>query len=308
MRPAKGLFSLAESFVLMGTVVSIEAVGTGTAEAMHHDIGRALQAMRRVEEILTRFDETSPLRTLCRASGEDQVVPPILFHALKIAVQTAQLTDGVFDPTIGLTLEKLGFDRHYLTGERIHSDFADQRASYRDIWLVDDGMTVRLNRPMSLDLGAIAKGLAVDAAARALEHLDGFAINAGGDVFVYGVDPLGRDWSVGIEDPRHSSRLIASLRVQNMAVCTSASHKRRAPANPLAHHLLNARTGQSEDGVLSVTAMAPLAVLADVAATAAFLLGPSQAIAFLVGQGLEGLVLQADGHIEETPGMEAYRK
>ena len=74
---------------------------------------------------------------------------------------------------------------------------------------------------MTLDLGAVAKGLAIDAAARELQPFGDFAIDAGGDLYLGGRNPDGAPWSVGIRHPRLDGRLIDSLRVSNKAVCTS---------------------------------------------------------------------------------------
>lgn len=293
--------SLAESFLLMGTVVTIRVVGESGPHVMRASIDRAQDAMRAVEQVCSRFDEQSALRALCRTSGHSVPVPPVLFHALKVAMEVAELTDGVFDPTIGRRLELLGFDRHYLTGETVSSDFAaDTDATFRDVTLVEDGFRVSLAQPLSLDLGAVAKGLAVDAAAHELASHEGFAIDAGGDVYVGGLDPDGTLWHVGIENPLMANGLAEVVTLTDSAVCTSGSYKRRSPADATKHHLIDAKTGESVDGLLSCTVIGPQAILADVVATAAFLLGPDRALPFITKMGLEGLCVTAGSDIQRT--------
>ncbi|NMP22098.1 FAD:protein FMN transferase [Sulfobacillus harzensis] len=303
------LMSLSDSFLLMGTVVTIRIVGQAGVHKMRESIDQAIAAMRAVEAACSRFDDESALRELCRHPGENVAVPPALYHALRIAREVAEMTDGVFDPSIGRMLEQQGFNRNYLTGQEVTSDIPwDDAASFRDITIFEDGKTIRLEKPMLLDLGAVAKGLAVDLAAQEIHGYEGFAVDAGGDIYVSGVDPSGDLWRVGIEDPVHVDRLLGSVQVKDMAVCTSGSYKRRSPKNSEVHHLLNPTSGEPVDGLLSCTVVGPQAALADVAATAAFLLGPQKAIPFIESLGLAGLCVATDHQVQETSSMGVYKR
>lgn len=296
--------TLVESFLLMGTMVSIRVVGQASDADMHRGIDGAIRAMRAVEDACSRFDEASALRALCRQPRVWVPVPPILFHALKIACEVGELTDGVFDPTVGRALELQGFNRHYLTGAYTDSAIElDPDVSYRDITLVDEGLRVRLEKPMLLDLGAVAKGLAVDLAVRELGAWPGVAINAGGDIYVAGTDPDGGYWHVGIEDPAYPTRLLGSLHLSGMAVCTSGSYRRVSPHDKAVHHLWNPIMRQSAQGLLSCTVAGPQAVMADVVATAAFLLGPSRALTLIETMGLAGLCVDRDQTVWQTQSM-----
>lgn len=297
----------AQSFLMMGTVVSVRVVGDAPELEMQHAIERAVLAMRAVEETCSRFDETSALRELCRHPGEWRSVPPILFHTLKIACEMSALTEGVFDPTVGRTLELQGFNRHYLTQTTTDSAIPfDSSVSYRDIAMAEDSSQVCLAKPLLLDLGAVAKGLAVDLAARELGDWPGVAINAGGDIWVAGYSPSGEPWRVGIENPSQPTQMVASLEVSDRAVCTSGSYRRRSPHDEANHHLWDPVLGHSAEGLLSCTVVGPQAVLADVTATAAFLLGPDRALSFIEELELDGLVVKTDGTMERTPSMGRY--
>lgn len=302
--PAPRRESVVGSFLLMGTVVTVRLVGDGDPAGMHAAIDTAIGLMRQVETTLTRFDDESALRRLCRTSGELVAVPPMLFHALRVAMAVASLTDGVFDPTIAPRMEALGFNRHYLTGTQVRYGIpAHAGASYRDITLVEDGCRVRLARPMALDLDAVAKGLAVDLAARSLATWNGYLIDAGGDIGVSGCDPQGVPWRVGVEDPTDPAGLLCCVRPGSGAVCTSGSAKRRSPVKPDAHHLVDARSGRPVDSLVSCTVVGPQAMMADAVSTAAFLLGAERAIGFIEQQGLEGLAVTREGATLETAGM-----
>ncbi|OLZ11113.1 FAD:protein FMN transferase [Sulfobacillus thermosulfidooxidans] len=299
------LSHVTESFLLMGTTVTFQVVGHKPIHDIQKSIQRALTAMTTVEQICSRFDENSALNQLCQQPGKKVAVPPILFHVLRLSCELASITNGVFDPTVGSQLEQLGFNQHYLTGQIVsaHPQSYDEGASYRDITLFEDDLSVCLNKPMQLDLGGIAKGLAIDLAAKELAEYEGFAINAGGDIYVFGIDPQGDAWTIGIENPLSPHTLIGTVQVTNMAICTSGSYKRKSPRNPLVHHLYNPFTAQVATGLLSCTVMAPLAVVADSHATVAFLLGPQDGLTFLTDMGFAGLFITE--HMERllTPLM-----
>ena len=93
-----------------------------------------------------------------------------------------------------------------------------------------------------LDLGAVAKGLAVDMAARELQPLADFAIDAGGDLYLGGRDPGGEPWSVGIRHPRAGRP--ADRRRPRVRCGRVHVRRLRAPARTRAgHHILDPRSG-----------------------------------------------------------------
>ncbi len=176
------------------------------------------------------------------------------------------------------------------------------RRVYRDVRIDPERRTIRLMRPLTLDLGAVAKGLAVDAAARELEAFEDFAIDAGGDLYLGGSDERGQPRSVGIRHPRMDHALIARLRVSNQAMCTSGDYERRTPDGE-EHHIIDPRTGASPESVISATVVASGAMLADALATAAFVLGPKDGVEFLNRVGVDGLLVTSDLQRYETAGL-----
>ena len=305
-----------QTVVLMSTCVTIQVVGHRAdpqdAIDRRERVDRAFEWFRRVEACCTRFDPHSELMQLTAQIGVPVPVSALLYEAVQFAVAVAEETEGAFDPTIGHTMETRGFNREYRTGELVQTDLERDDAgrtlsgppiSYRDVRLNPGQKTITLVRPLILDLGAVAKGLAIDMAARELSALDNFAIDAGGDLYVAGCNPDGAPWSIGIRHPRLMNQLCDSLRLSNLAVCTSGDYERRSsPGDDVndvddvdgadrGHHILDPRTGSSADAVASVTVVAPTAMAADALATAAFVLGPVAGIRFLERQGVNGLMI-----------------
>ena len=127
-------------------------------------------------------------------------------------------------------------------------------------------------------------------------------VDAGGDLYLGGLNEQGAPWSIGIRHPRNELELIASLRISNQAVCTSGDYERRIPSAN-AHHILDPRTGASARAVASATVVASGAMLADALATAAFVLGPEKGIELLNRMGVEGLILTPELERYETRGL-----
>ncbi len=286
--------------VAMGTVVTIHVVRSGPeADAA---IERALGWFYEIEERCSRFSPDSELVMLTSRPGVAMTASAILYEAVRFALMVAEETRGAFDPTVGHRMAARGFNRHHRTGKMVAiAGTPDDDVSYRDVELDPDRRTITLRRPLTLDLGAVAKGLAVDTASRELAPFRDFAIDAGGDLYLGGSNEEGEAWSIGIRHPRNERELIARLRVSDQAVCTSGDYERRAGGSE--HHILDPRTGMSPQAVASATVVANGAMLADALATAAFVLGPQDGIQLLDRLGVQGLIVSPELQRYETRGL-----
>jgi thiamine biosynthesis lipoprotein len=173
---------------------------------------------------------------------------------------------------------------------------SDEDVTFRDVEIDAHDRSILLRRPLTLDLGAVAKGLAVDAAARELQPFRNFAIDAGGDLYLSGCNPQGEPWSAGIRHPRVPGDLVDRFRISDRAVCTSGDYER-------GQHILDPRCSEAANGVASATVVAPRAMLADALATAAFVLDPKESIPLLMRMGVEGLIVTSDFEVLRTPGL-----
>ena len=286
--------------VFMDTVVSLVVVHQRHDEECEPAMRRAFDRFAEVEAVCSRFDPLSELSRLSATVGVPVAVSPLILGAIGYAMEIASATGGGFDPTVGRVMEQNGFNRNYRTGERVVNGTAQRSASYRDVEVDRARGTVFLRRPLVLDLGALAKGLAIDLAARELLEHEDFAIDAGGDVYVHGADVNGRPWQVGVRDPRHIGRTSWMLSAGSAAVCTSGDYER--PGTTGAHHLVQPRSGLAVRSSVSATVVAPSAMEADALATAAFVVGPNAGIEFLESQGVEGMIVSGSLELHETRG------
>jgi thiamine biosynthesis lipoprotein len=132
-----------------------------------------------------------------------------------------------------------------------------------------------------IDLGAIAKGYAIDRGVTVLKALGirHFLLNAGGDIYVSGQKDVGAQWRVGVKHPRHVQDLVARFHLKDYAVATSGDYERfKLIEGHRYHHILDPRSGYPGSLSQSATVLAPTAEEADVLATYLFLVGADEAL------------------------------
>jgi FAD:protein FMN transferase len=291
------------SVALMGTVVTIGVIGRGGSQ-VEQSVERAFDWFQQIENVCTRFEQQSEVMQLAAQPGVAAPVSAILFEAVRFALAVAEQSSGAFDPTVGRAMEDRGFNQEYKSRRAIHTDLPlAESVTYRDVLLDSDRRTITLLRPLLLDLGAVAKGLAIDMAAKELAPFENFSVDAGGDIYVGGHNTRGSLWAVGIRHPRRPAELIDSLRLSNRAVCTSGDYERTTPSEKNGHHIFDPRTESSPHAVASVTVVAPTAILADAVATAAFVLGPTEGIRLCERLGLDALMFSPSLERHATQGM-----
>lgn len=291
----------------MGTIVTIELASTfdqasATSEAIQ-SMDRAFAWFEEVERVCNRFDPGSELRQLTARPGVPAEAGTLLFAVLEFALAIADASGGAFDPTVGDRMERRGFNRDYRSGAAIDpSVAADGDVSFRDVHIDTASRLVTIDRPLTLDLSALAKGFAVDLAARELASFEDFAIEAGGDLYVSGHNAAGAPWSIGVRHPRRDREAITRVRLSDAAICTSGDYERHAEGG---HHIINPRSVDADDlgDLASVTVIAPTAMLADALATAAFVLGPVEGLRLLERHGVEGLLYSPSLERLETAGI-----
>ncbi|MGH7157197.1 MAG: FAD:protein FMN transferase [Candidatus Saccharimonadales bacterium] len=120
------------------------------------------------------------------------------------------------------------------------------------------------------DPSGYVKGWAIGEAGNVIEG-EGFGtycISAGGDILAS--SNSGKKWNIGIQDPRHKGKILNKISISNGVVCTSGNYE-RGP------HIINPKTKQPADELLSVTITGPDITTADILATACFAMGPKAA-------------------------------
>jgi thiamine biosynthesis lipoprotein len=271
--------------------------------------GRLRDLVEAWESTLSRFRPESELSRLNASAGGTVAVGELLYRVTSIALEAAEATGGLFDPTLLRALERVGYDT---TFEQIPESvpaspgWPVRAEGWRRIRLDPRRRRISLPAGVGLDFGGIAKGLCVDAAVRQLvEDGTGAAlVSAGGDLRVTGLPPGRRSWpiSVGAGRSRQTVPLAAG------AIATSGRTRRTwQQGGRVRHHLLDPRTLEpAESGLGTVSVAAGTCAQAEVAATVAFLLGAERGARFLVERRLAGLFVSDDGSATAAGGWRAW--
>jgi len=296
--------TLVRTGIAMDTLISIEMQGRATSAGIQEKVGRALGWFAETERICSRFDPGSELCRLSATTGFDVPVSQLLFAALSYALAVARASGGAFDPTVGRQMVRRGFATNFRLGADpgLSADVV-AGTSFEDVVLLPESRSVHLLKPLTLDLGAVAKGLAIDLAAFELAEVGSFAVFAGGDLRVRGHNSEGEPWSIGLRHAQLAGEIDGTIRTTDAAVCASGADERRAPADQQGHHIIDPATGQSPEAVAAVTVVAPTALVADALATAAFVLGPGAGLRFLEEQAVEGRIVTDSLTRYETRGF-----
>jgi thiamine biosynthesis lipoprotein len=269
-------------------------------------IGRSLEwaegVFARVEDELSRFRSTSALSCLNEAAGRGpQAVSRLLWTVLLSALQAADDSGGIYDPTLLRTLERTGYDRSFeaIQGLCVPETIASQPVfgSWRRVTLDDAAHSVSLPTDVALDFGGIAKGWTVDHVASALAPLGPVLVDAGGDLRVVGAVG-GEAWPIAVQDAFEPKCDRAVVRLGEGALATSSIGGRQwHRGGRLLHHVIDPRTGTAADSDLNaVTVRAPSAAMADVAAKVVLVLGSVSGSAYLLARGLSGLLTTVHRH------------
>lgn len=294
-----------ETWLQMGTIVHLRVVTDAAAADVNQAFEQARAAFVQVESVCSRFDEDSELRRLSRTVGCPTPVSDTLYQILRFALAVADETDGLFDPTVGRLLHSHGFNQHYLTGAEVTDEPGEAGAvDFRDVLLHPEEPIVTLLKPMTLDLGAVAKGFAVDLAAQVLHPFSNYLIDAGGDLYVAGSNLQGEPWHVGIRHPQQPGGVLMTLCLTDVAICTSGGYERTGADGK--HHLVVPATGESPNRVLSSTVIAPFAMLADAFSTVTFLEACTQGLSLLEQVGLDGIIVDESLAVHTTQGVKEY--
>jgi thiamine biosynthesis lipoprotein len=290
------------SFPALGATAALVVTDPEALADARALLERELEA---IDLACSRFRPDSELTRLNAGSGSDVEVSALLLEALRVALRAAESSGGLVDPTVGKTMRLAGYDRP-LTAVRARDGrlFVPSfmpAAGWRTVELSETRSTVRIPRGIELDLGATAKALAADRAARAAADATGTGVlvSLGGDIAVAGAPPLG-GWSIRIADD-HAAPLDApgpAVSIVSGGLASSGTSVRRwATAGGELHHIVDPRTGRpAASPWRTVTVAAASCVDANTSSTAAVVLG-EDAPAWLDERRLPARLVRLDGSV-----------
>jgi thiamine biosynthesis lipoprotein len=254
----------------MGTFLALTARAGGHRGACAE---RIFAAAARWERVMSRYDPHSPVSAVNRAAGAAGVVSPELARALRRARALARGTGGCFDPTVGPLVDlwnRAGRRGSAPAARAIAA--ARARSGWASLGVRGDRVTLA-RHGMSLDLGALGKGLALDEIRRALRGRGPSGLlNFGESSLVPLGATSGRGWTVMIRHPRGG--FVGAIHLRRRACSTSGAHGQTMTiAGRRRSHVVDPRSGLPLQRRAQVTVLARSAAVAEALSTAMLVAG-----------------------------------
>lgn len=295
-----------------------------TFDRISGEILAQLGEYHRLFTIYHRFEDLENLHTINELKdGAHRVVSVDvrILEMLSYAKEMYRLTEGKLNIAMGSVLSiwhdyrTAGLDEPW-AAELPPMEMLREAAEHTDIEnliLDEENGTVWIADPkMTLDVGAIAKGYAVEMVARALEEkgITGYVINVGGNVRTVGMKPGEETWLVGVENPDSSSEdvYLAYLGLSGESVVTSGSYQRYyTVGDKNYHHIIDSETLMPAEGYLSVSVVCRHSGTGDALSTALFCMSFEEGQALVESlPDVEAHWVMTDGSVKTSSGFEKY--
>ena len=314
------------SFDYFDTVTTIVGYADTQEEfdAISAEILAELGEYHKLFNIYNRYEGLENLCTVNELEGGAHRVVKVderIIQMLKYAKEMYEKTGGIVNVAMGSVLSiwhnyrEAGRDEPW-AAELPPMDALLAAAEHTDInhlVIDEEAETVFLADPkMRLDVGAIAKGYAVEMAARSLEEkgVTGYVINVGGNVRTVGTKGDGAAWTAGIDDPNgdEANPYYALVSLVGESLVTSGSYQRYyvVDGKPY-HHIIHPETLMPSEGFVSVSVLTKSSADGDALSTALFCMSVEEGLALVESlEGTEALWVLSDGTRVESSGFAAH--
>ena len=314
--PASGERYQASFLTLFDTVTTIigyaESKEAFTAQAQQiHD---ELLIYHQLFDIYNTYPDIQNLKTVNDNAGIAPVqVDRKLIDLLLFCREIYDSTDGRVNAAMGSVLslwhacrtEGIDDPESARLPEEAALKQAAEHTDFDAVCIDPEAGTVFISDPLTrLDVGAVAKGYAVEQVCRSAPK--GLLISVGGNVCATGPRPDGTAWVVGIQNPDGGDNL-HTLRITGGSVVTSGDYQRYYTVDGKQyHHIIDPDTGMPGTYWRSVTILCDDSGLADGLSTALFLLPQEEGQKLLDRFGAQAMWVDAEGNEYLSPGFSDY--
>jgi FAD:protein FMN transferase len=281
-RAADSLVRYEASHQAMGTTFTLVAYGSNSTY-LSEVAGQVFQEIDDLDDQMSNYKPESELSSINREAARHAViVEPGLFKLIQDSLQYSQASGGDFDITVGPLMKAWGFfrGRGRLPSQ---SELAQvlKRIGYEDVKLDAATRTIRFDKPgIEIDLGAIAKGYAVDQAVQILRDngIRQALISSGtSSLYALGSPPGEHGWKISVRNPLDQSQAACVLRLQNLSLSVSGDYEKFFKLRGKIYaHIMDPHTGMPVQNVLSTAVVSPSATDSDALSTSFLVEGPGR--------------------------------
>ncbi len=207
----------------LGTYVEIKIIDAGKTTDPMSAVDQAYAVINKINNLMSFHLSHSDLtKTNQLAYNHPVVVDPLTFQVLALAKDLFKFTNGAFDCAVAQYLQEQDLLPH--CADRMNSEAKTAHNPYYSLDHLHLGpqFNVSFTKPLSLDLGGIAKGYAVDQACEVLMScgIEAACVNAGGDLRVFG----SQDTAIHLRNPLQPQQFIYAGQLRNGAFASSANY------------------------------------------------------------------------------------
>lgn len=292
-----------------------------TFSAYMQELQDELKIYHQLFDIYNDYEDINNIKTINDNAGiAPVVVDEKIIGMLEEAKSLYELTGGKMNVAMGSVLSIWHEYRQEGIDDPLHSklpsmDELEAAVAHTDIsqMIIDtEASTVYLEDPeMSLDVGSIAKGYAVEMVCRKLEEegLSHTLVSVGGNIRAIGDKPGNIPWAVGIQNPDiHSDQeYLHRVQINNQSLVTSGVYQRYYTVDGKQyHHIISPDTLMPLDEFKSVTILCADSGMADCLSTAVFNMTLEEGQAFIESMdGVEAMWICSDDTEVYSSGMQA---
>lgn len=294
----------------IGTYVNIVIYST-TAENPEEVIDDTFKKLDGLSGIFSNYDPQSSISIL-NGQGYIENPPDELEEIIRLSVEYNRITKGAFEITINPVLQ-LWSEGLWKEPEDVQRQKVNEALELvgSDMIEIIPGRISFEKDGMSATLGGVAKGYIVDMMLEYLKSrgIKNAIINAGGDIATMGKKPDGGKWVVSLENPDNTREKLVTFALEDMAIATSGNYYRYFDPEKEVSHIIDPKTGYSSNLCISSTIIADNATVADILATAVFVLGPEEGMQLVESlDNIEALIIDNDRNIKKSSGIDMYIK
>jgi thiamine biosynthesis lipoprotein len=253
---------------------------------------------------LSHYDPESELSAFNNYHGTDWFpVSPELGTVIEFGLSVSEQSQGAFDISIAPAVDAWGFGPTEETqgvpaAQQLES--AHLHSGYTKLAIRSSPRAIRKEDPLlRLDLSALAKGYAVDQLTYLLDvrGIGNYLVEIGGEIRTAGLREDGKPWRIGIQPPTDGLDLEFVVEPGDAAVATSGDYRNfyMLDDRRISHTIDPANALPVDNGVMSVSVIAPDAMQADALATALMVMGPEKATRFAQQHDIAMLLLARSG-------------
>ncbi len=309
-KPQSTLFF--DYFDTVSTIYDYSGLSGAEFDKLAEYVKEGLKEYHELYDIYNEYEGKNNLALINRLAGQGAIkADPRIIDMLSFAKEMYTRTSGNVNVAMGAVLEiwheyraegKEVPNREQLLSAAEHTDI-------EKLIINKENLTVELLDPeMSLDVGAVGKGYAVEMIAAELEALGytSIVLDVGGNLRAIGEKPSGNGWATGVQNPDPADvkkPYVYTAELKNGAIVTSGSYQRFYTVEGVDyHHIINGKTLMPENYYTSVSVISDSSALSDALSTAIFNMRYEEASEFVNGfLGIKVVLVMPDGEVSVLP-------